>query len=174
MRHIHGIYLASTAIITGDVMCGQNVNLWYGAVVRGDVAPITLGENVNIQDCAVVHCDYGVPNTIEAGVVIGHSAVVHGTRVGADTLIGIGAKLLSGSVVGAECIIAAGAVVPPGDDGAAAVAGDGHAGPGGASRHGPGSGEDPRQQQTLPGDGEALRRRRHCVAVREAFWTQEL
>jgi len=114
MRYVNGIYLASTAILTGDVTCGPNVNLWYGAVVRGDVAPITLMENVNIQDCAVVHCDYGVPNVLEAGVVVGHSAVVHGCRVGADSLIGIGAKLLSGSVVGAECIVAAGSVVPPG------------------------------------------------------------
>ena len=114
MRYVHGIYIASTAIITGDVTCGPNVSLWYGAVVRGDVAPITLEENVNLQDCAVVHCDYGVPNVLERGVVVGHSAVVHGCRVGADTLVGIGAKLLSGSVIGAECIIAAGAVVPPG------------------------------------------------------------
>lgn len=114
MRFINGIYLASNAIITGDVTCGQGVNLWYGAIVRGDVAPITLGEYVNIQDGAIVHCDYGVPNVIEAGVVVGHAAVLHGSRVGADTLVGIGAKLLSSSVIGAECIIAAGAVVPPG------------------------------------------------------------
>lgn len=114
MRHINGIYIASTAVITGDVTCGANVNVWYGAVVRGDVATITLMDNVNLQDGAIVHCDYGVPNTIEAGVVVGHAAVLHGTRVGADTLVGIGAKLLSGSVIGAECIIAAGAIVPPG------------------------------------------------------------
>ena len=114
MRHIHGIYLAWNAVITGDVTCGAGVNLWYGAVVRGDVAPITLEENVNIQDGAIVHCDYGIPNVIEAGVVIGHAAVLHGKHVGADTLVGIGAKLLSGSVIGPGCVIAAGAVVPPG------------------------------------------------------------
>lgn len=114
MRHVNGIYLASNAVITGDVTCGVGVNLWYGAVVRGDVAPITFMDYVNIQDGAIVHCDYGVPNTIEAGVVVGHAAVLHGSRVGADTLVGIGAKLLSGSVIGAECIIASGCVVPPG------------------------------------------------------------
>ena len=62
----------------------------------------------------IVHCDSGVPNVIEPGVVAGHAAVLHGALVGADTLVGIGAKLLSGSEVGPECVIAAGAVVPPG------------------------------------------------------------
>ena len=102
------LWLAPNAYITGDVTCGPGVNLWFGAVVRGDVAPIILGENVNIQDGAIVHCDFGVTNTIEPGVVVGHAAVLHGARVGADSLIGIGAKLLSGSVIGPECIIAAG------------------------------------------------------------------
>ncbi len=114
MRLVNGIYLAPTAVVTGDVTCGRGVNVWYGAVVRGDVAPITLSENVNLQDGVVVHCDFGVPNVLEPGVVVGHAAVVHGARVGADTLVGIGAKLLSGSVVGPDCLIAAGAVVPPG------------------------------------------------------------
>ena len=114
MRLINGVYLASTAVITADVTCGPGVNVWYGAVVRGDVAPITLGENVNLQDGVIVHCDAGVPNVLEPGVVVGHAAVCHGARVGADTLVGIGAKLLSGSVIGPECVIAAGAVVPPG------------------------------------------------------------
>lgn len=108
------LFLAPTAVLTADVTCGPGVNVWYGAAIRGDVAPVVLGENVNVQDCAVVHCDFGVPNVLEPGVVVGHSAVVHGARVGADTLVGIGAKLLSGSVVGPECLIAAGAVVPPG------------------------------------------------------------
>ena len=108
------VFLASTAIVTGDVELAAGVNIWFGAVVRGDVAPIVLGENVNLQDGVIVHCDYGVTNVIEAGVVAGHAAVLHGARVGPDTLVGIGAKLLSGSVIGAECLIAAGAVVPPG------------------------------------------------------------
>ena len=108
------IYLAPTAVITADVTIGPGVNVWFGCSVRGDVAPIVLGENVNLQDNVVVHCDAGVPNVIEPGVVAGHAAVLHGARVGADTLVGIGAKLLSGSDVGPECLIAAGAVVPPG------------------------------------------------------------
>jgi carbonic anhydrase/acetyltransferase-like protein (isoleucine patch superfamily) len=108
------MFLASTAIVTGDVTFGSGVNIWYSAVVRGDVAPITLCENVNLQDGVIVHCDFGYPNIIEAGVVAGHAAVLHGIRVGRDTLVGIGAKLLSGSDIGEECIIGAGAVVPPG------------------------------------------------------------
>ena len=108
------LFLASTAIVTGDVTCGPGVNIWYSAVIRGDVAPITLGENVNLQDGVIVHCDFGFPNVIEPGVVVGHAAVLHGIRVGAGTLVGIGAKLLSGTDIGEECLIAAGAVVPPG------------------------------------------------------------
>src|SRR5438270_4978431 len=108
------LFLASSAVITGDVTCAAGVNVWFGCVVRGDISPITLGENVNLQDGAIVDCDSGVPNVIEPGVVAGHAAVLHGARVGADTLVGIGARLLSGSAFGPACVIAAGAVVPPG------------------------------------------------------------
>jgi carbonic anhydrase/acetyltransferase-like protein (isoleucine patch superfamily) len=111
---MHGVFLAPGAVVTADVTCGPGVNIWFGAVVRGDVAPIALGENVNLQDGVIVHCDFGVPNVVEPGVVVGHAAVLHGKRIGADTLIGIGARLLSGSEVGPECVVAAGAVVPPG------------------------------------------------------------
>lgn len=114
MRNINGVFLAHSAVVAADVTCGPGVNVWFGAVVRGDVAPVVLGENVNLQDGVIVHCDFGVPNVVEPGVVAGHAAVLHGARVGADTLVGIGAKLLSGSEVGPECLIAAGAVVPPG------------------------------------------------------------
>jgi carbonic anhydrase/acetyltransferase-like protein (isoleucine patch superfamily) len=108
------LFLASTAVVTGDVTVAAGVNIWYGAVVRGDVAPITLCENVNLQDGAIVHCDFGFPLVVEAGVVVGHAAVLHGVRVGEHALVGIGAKLLTGTDIGAESVIAAGAVVPPG------------------------------------------------------------
>lgn len=114
MRRVGDVFLAESAVVTGDVTCGPGVNLWFGVVVRGDVAPVTLGENVNLQDGVIVHCDHGFPNAIEPGVVAGHAAVLHGVRVGSGTLVGIGAKLLSGTDVGPECVIAAGAVVPPG------------------------------------------------------------
>ncbi len=114
LMHRNGdIFLASTAIVTGEVSFGSGVNIWFGAIVRGDVAPIALGENVNLQDGVIVHCDFGVPNVIEPGVVVGHAAVLHGAKVGAGTLVGIGAKLLAGTVIGEECVIAAGAIVPP-------------------------------------------------------------
>jgi len=114
MRVIKGAYLAPGVVITGDVVLGSGANLWYGTVVRGDLARVTLGDTVNIQDGCILHTDDGVPLTIEPGVVVGHAVVLHGSAVGQDSLIGIGARLLSGSVIGAECVIAAGSVVVEG------------------------------------------------------------
>jgi carbonic anhydrase/acetyltransferase-like protein (isoleucine patch superfamily) len=109
-----GAFLAYNATVTGDVRLGIECSVWFGAVIRGDVAPVTIGNRVNIQDGAVVHCDTGYANTIEDDVTIGHRAVVHGERVGRGTLVGMGAVVLGHTDVGAECLIAAGAVVPPG------------------------------------------------------------
>lgn len=114
MREVAGVFLADGVVVTGDVLLHRGVNLWYGVVIRGDVAQITLHENVNIQDNSVVHCEYGVPQVIEQGVVVGHAAVLHGKRIGRDCLIGIGSKLLSRSDIGEESIIAAGALVVEG------------------------------------------------------------
>jgi carbonic anhydrase/acetyltransferase-like protein (isoleucine patch superfamily) len=113
-RTAGGAYLAHNATVTADVRLGVDCSVWFTAVIRGDVAPVTIGERVNVQDGAVVHCDSGVPNVIEADVTIGHRAVVHGMRVGRGTLIGMGAVVLGRTVIGEECLIAAGAVVPPG------------------------------------------------------------
>src|SRR5258707_8585956 len=107
-------FLAHNATIVGDVRVGELASFWFNAVVRGDVAPVTIGRNVNVQDGAVIHCDTGVPNVIEDDVIIGHRAVVHGMHVGKGSLVGIGAILLGRTRVGSECLIAAGAVVPPG------------------------------------------------------------
>ncbi len=109
-----GAFLAYNATVTGDVRLGVDCSVWFGAVVRGDVAPVTIGQRVNIQDGAVVHCDTGYANTIEDDATIGHRAVVHGERVGRGTLVGMGAVLLGHTHVGEECLIAAGAVVTPG------------------------------------------------------------
>ncbi|MFO0789704.1 MAG: gamma carbonic anhydrase family protein [Pirellulales bacterium] len=109
-----GAFIAYNATVTADVELGRECSVWFGAVVRGDVARVTIGERVNIQDGAVVHCDTGYANTIEADVTIAHRAVVHGERVGRGSLIGIGAVLLGHTQIGEECLIAAGAVVPPG------------------------------------------------------------
>lgn len=111
MRRIGDSFLAHNATVIGDVSMGPNCNIWFGTVVRGDIARITLGESVNIQDLCMVHTDFEVPLDIEDRVVAGHSAILHGRRIGAGTLVGMGAKLLSGSVIGKECIVAAGAVV---------------------------------------------------------------
>ena len=107
-------FIAHNATITGDVTIGELASFWFNAVVRGDVAPVTIGRRVNVQDGSVIHCDTGIPNVIEDDVTIGHRAVVHGTFVGRGSLIGIGAILLGRTRIGSECLIAAGAVVPPG------------------------------------------------------------
>jgi carbonic anhydrase/acetyltransferase-like protein (isoleucine patch superfamily) len=111
MRAIQNYYVAENAIVAGDVVMAAGVNVWYGSVIRGDLARITLGPRVNIQDGCIVHTDYDLPQDIEEGVVVGHAAVLHGRRIGRSSLIGIGARLLSGCDIGEECLIAAGSVV---------------------------------------------------------------
>lgn len=108
-----GFFVAHNATILGDVDLAADVSVWFGAVIRGDVAKISIGRGTNVQDLAVIHCDSGVPNVIEEDVTIGHSAIVHGVFVGRGSLIGMGAKLLGGTKIGRDCLIAAGAVLPP-------------------------------------------------------------
>ena len=112
MRKVGEIYLAHTALVIGDVHLAAGVNLWFNVVIRGDLARITLGPRVNLQDGVVVHTDYDVPQDIEEGVVAGHGAILHGRRIGAGCLIGMGAVVLSNSEIGPESLIAAGCVVP--------------------------------------------------------------
>ena len=107
-------YLADTARVTGEVTLGDGVSVWYSATIRGDVAPITIGDHTNIQDNATIHCDSGRPNTIGRDVSIGHNAVVHGESVGDGTLIGMHATVMGRTRIGQRCLIAAGALVPPG------------------------------------------------------------
>lgn len=114
MRGIADYFVARSAIVVGDVKLGAGVNLWPGVIIRGDLATITLGPRVNLQDGTIVHTDFGADLTIEEGVVAGHAVVIHGSRVERDCLIGIGSRLLSGTVIGAGSIIAAGAVVTEG------------------------------------------------------------
>ena len=111
MQAIDNCYIAANAVVLGDVVLADGANIWYGCVVRGDLARITLGPRANLQDGCIVHADYELPQTIDEGVVAGHAAVLHGSHIGRDTLIGIGARLLTKCDVGEECIIAAGAVV---------------------------------------------------------------
>src|SRR3954470_13469456 len=97
-------YKARSATITGDVTIAELASFWFNAVVRGDVAPVTIGRRANVQDCAVVHCNTDFPNIIEDAVVISHGAIVHGTFVGRGSLIGMGSTLLSRTRIGRECL----------------------------------------------------------------------
>jgi carbonic anhydrase/acetyltransferase-like protein (isoleucine patch superfamily) len=111
MQSIQDFYVAPGVVVSGDVLLSPGVNIWFGSVIRGDLARITLGPRVNVQDGTIIHTDYDVPQDIEEGVVIGHGAILHGRRIGKDSLVGIGARLLTGCEIGEECLIAAGAVV---------------------------------------------------------------
>lgn len=113
MRRIGRAFIADSARVLGDVELGEDVSLWYGAVARGDVGPIRIGDRCNVQDNVVIHCDEAVPNLIGCDVTMGHGAIVHGAEVGDGSLVGIGARLLAGTRIGKRCIVAAGAVVPP-------------------------------------------------------------
>lgn len=109
-----GAFAADNARITGDVTLGKDVGIWFGCVLRGDDAPLTIGARSNVQDLTMIHADTGVPNTIGCEVTIGHRCVLHGAEVGDRALIGMGAILLGGSRIGAESIIGAGCVVREG------------------------------------------------------------
>lgn len=104
----HGtVHIAPNATVVGDVTLENNVNIWYGTVIRGDVGPIRIGENTNIQDNCILHN----PTTIGKGCTIGHGAIVHGCTVGDHSMIGMGAIVLSGAQIGSHCVVGAGAVV---------------------------------------------------------------
>ncbi len=106
-------YIHPSAVIIGSVQVGENVSVWPCAVLRGDIAPIVIGENSNIQDNACVHVNYDAPAVIGKGVSVGHGAIVHGSKIGDNCLIGMNAVVME-SEIGPNCIIGAGAVVPAG------------------------------------------------------------
>ncbi len=106
-------YIHPTAVLSGSVQIAENASIWPCAVLRGDIAPITIGENTNIQDNACVHVNYNCPAVIGKGVTVGHGAIVHGSKIGDNCLIGMNAVVLE-SEIGPNCLIAAGAVVTAG------------------------------------------------------------
>ena len=109
--HGDACFVAPSAAVIGRVKLGRDANVWFGVVLRGDTNEITIGERTNVQDNAVVHVDGDAPTHIDNEVTIGHSATVHGCAIGERSLIGIGATILSHAIIGAYCIVGAGALV---------------------------------------------------------------
>lgn len=110
------VFIADTAKLIGDVKLGDKVSIWFGAVLRADIAPIEIGDLSNVQDNVVIHVDRGVPTIIGRGVTIGHGAIIHACKVNDYALIGMGAILLDNCVIGDHSIIAAGTVITPGKE----------------------------------------------------------
>ena len=107
-------WAAPSADLIGDVRLGARANVWFGAVLRGDNTPLTLGEETNFQDGAIGHSDPGFPLTIGARVTVGHQAILHGCTIHDDCLIGMGARILNGAVIEEECIVGAGTLITEG------------------------------------------------------------
>lgn len=106
------VFLAPMAAVIGDVTIGAGSSVWFGAVVRGDFQPITIGQNTNIQDNATIHVMRDVPVHIGNNVLIGHNALVHCSRVGDNTLIGMGSIVMGYSEIGENVVIGAGTFLP--------------------------------------------------------------
>ncbi len=104
-------YVAPSASVIGRVFLGRHANVWFNAVLRGDVNDIRIGDDTNVQDTAVIHVDSDAACTIGSRVTIGHGATVHGCTVGDCSLIGIGATILSHAVIGKYCLVGAGALI---------------------------------------------------------------
>lgn len=109
-------WIAPNATIIGDVEIGPDSSVFYGCVLRGDVGPIRIGSRCNIQDNSVIHVEREAPCVLEDDVTVGHMAMLHGTHVGAGSLVGMSATLLSRSTIGTGSLIAAGALVREGAD----------------------------------------------------------
>ena len=108
------VYISENATVIGEVMLGNEVNIWFGAVVRGDMHYIKIDSRSNVQDNAVVHVTTAVsPTNIGSGVTIGHGAIIHGCTIEDDCMIGMGAIVMDDAVIGEGSLIGAGALVPP-------------------------------------------------------------
>jgi len=107
-------FIAHNATLVGSIVIGDNVSIWFNAVLRGDDDIITIGADTNIQDGSVLHVDAGSPLTLGRGVTVGHKAMVHGCTVGNYSLIGINAVVLDGAQIGNHCLIGANTLIPEG------------------------------------------------------------
>ena len=106
------VFIHKAAYVAGDVTLGDGANIWCGACIRGDIAPVVIGRNTNVQDNATVHVGYGAPAVLGDNVTVGHNAVVHGCTVGSNVIVGMGSILLDGAKIGDNCIIGAGTLIP--------------------------------------------------------------
>jgi carbonic anhydrase/acetyltransferase-like protein (isoleucine patch superfamily) len=111
-----GAWVADSAELIGDVQLGRGASVWFGAVLRGDSAPLYIGEGSNVQDLSVLHADQGVPLRIGQGVTVGHQAMLHGCSIGDNTLIGIQAVVLNHARIGRNCLVGAGSLVTEGKE----------------------------------------------------------
>jgi carbonic anhydrase/acetyltransferase-like protein (isoleucine patch superfamily) len=107
-------WIAPDAHVIGEVVLGADVGIWFGAVLRGDNEPITVGEATNIQEGAMLHTDPGSPVVIGKGCTIGHHAIVHGCKIGDNSLVGMGATILNGATIGNNCLVGANALITEG------------------------------------------------------------
>lgn len=108
------VYLAQGAVVVGDVTLGDHASVWYNAVLRGDINRIVVGHHSNVQDNSVLHLADDFACLIGNYVTIGHAAIVHACTIGDETLIGMGATILDGAEIGAQCLVGARALVTPG------------------------------------------------------------
>lgn len=106
-------FIAENATVIGEVVIGKFSSIWYNTVLRGDIAPIIIGNNTSIQDGSIVHCDLGIPTIIGNNVTVGHHVMLHACKIGDNSLIGMGAIVLDGAEVGEGAIVGAGAIVTP-------------------------------------------------------------
>ena len=106
-----GSWVAPNAVIIGKVELKKNANIWFNTTLRGDLEPIIIGENSNVQDGSVIHTDPGCPTILGKGVTVGHMVMLHGCTIGDNSLIGIGAVILNNAKIGKNCIIGAKALI---------------------------------------------------------------
>ncbi|MET0540537.1 MAG: gamma carbonic anhydrase family protein [Variovorax sp.] len=111
-----GAWVADSAQVIGNVKLAENTSVWFGAVIRGDTEPLTIGRNSNVQDLSVLHTDKGCPLHIGENVTVGHQVMLHGCTIGDNSLIGIQSVILNNAKIGRNCIVGAGSVVTEGKE----------------------------------------------------------
>jgi len=109
-------WIAPSAVLVGDVSVGAEAGIWFGVVARGDLEPIRIGARSNVQENCVLHTDLGFPLVIGDNVTVGHGAILHGCAIGDNTLIGMGATVLTGARIGRNCLVGANALITEGKE----------------------------------------------------------